>query len=310
MEFVFHGVRRNKYIIPVRILKPFLLASLIGSNFGSLGADELFVYGKWTLEEKGRRHYFFFKWNNLPSKVSWKPESEVFPINLRSGASEAESVLIQRDSITNQINLARIRIHRLAPPSHLLEQHNKRTADFAAQWFVEYYFYEPFTNPEESVVNDRYLVTLLDGTRAVERGKLPGASSSSSQQPILGEENKMNPVGAVKTYKKIQSPDFELSKVQWNSKAEEFPLNLKSEVEIARARVAREKSASSNHLVLQEISIESFLPSEVIRTRHLNLLENLGHWLVVFRFCEQGSEGEIKRDIYMLLDGTILEVTR
>jgi hypothetical protein len=258
---------------------------------------------------------YFFRWSELPSKVSWKPTSEEFPQNLQTAAAAASSFLKSEMRVTNRMNLGQIRIRRLQLSQPLLEAHGKRPEDFAAQWLVAFTFVLQPEGPERTVVS------LLDGSYATERPGATGNSKAKLAPRQRGEaqpssDRKESAYRASRTdsappknpYKEIHSQDFELPKVQWNPLVEGFPLSLKPEIQRARAHLTEKRSVPEDALSLEGISLEEFWPTEAALARNLNLLENMHHWLVVFQFCERAAV-PYGHCVYMLLDGRILQET-
>jgi hypothetical protein len=182
------------------------------------------------------------------------------------------------------VALGRIWIRRLLPPPWLLEAHGKRAEDFAAQWFVAFTFPLQPQGPrlDQFIVGgelalERTVVCLLDGSYAVEKKEPVQVPKFKAGPPCLAgqqtdgpphtrppESGYTNRPPLADPHRMIHSPDFELPKVQWDASridargyesrfADEFPMNLKSQLHRAKAYAASEKSVPESSLVLEGI---------------------------------------------------------
>jgi len=72
--------------------------------------------------------------------------------------------------------------------------------------------------------------------------------------------------------------------------------------------LSKNERVQGGALILQDISIERFIPDEAVAAQGLKLIDNFHHWLIVFRFGTLGdNSSKTGNAVYTLLDGTILQ---
>ena len=317
----FSGIRFVKFFQPILLL----ILCFCGATFAQHeDGGEMFLIGLGETVGTIRDHFdYFVKWSDIPCRAEWNPELNAFPIELGKEATRARSFLLDAKQITNGLTLNRVSISCFPLTKSAAEAHGKKTEDFDNQWLIAFaYWIKPIPNVIETK-HTYFAVMLLDGTYAKEKPEsLFDEANTISNKEFFKASLKDYP--DVKTieqsstqtniardqfnaYQKLRQANFEVPKVKWNAFSDSFPMNLRTQIALARNYLPKEHLDTSIKPELCEISIEHYIPLEAIQAQGLDPFSNMEtNWIVVFRYRQKSDGGTSFYNVYMLLDGTIL----
>ncbi len=292
-----------------------LFAAITGNGQGT--NDELFVIGTYIQHgdpfdfEPCNAHDYFVKWEKIPSR-EWEPGAP-FPLSLVSETVRARSFLSKDMQITNELQLSSIKIARLRASSDLAAAHGKSPAGLRKRWFMLINFDLQPTQPLHYCRHG--VLVLMDGSYGTERPMAEGTAAPARERAI--DKKGISRAATLRSisngpdpYQRLNyDPDFVIPKVQWKPFVAAFPLDLSAEALRAKDYLTKEGLSAGESVVLAEIRVDPYLPTEAIRASNLSFLDNLNHWVVVFRFAKDAEDATGGYSVFMLLDGTILQTT-
>jgi len=255
----------------------------------------------WLQPERPKYYEYALQWERLPSKVSWDPRSEIFPMEISNEAAKAKLYLDTQ--ITNNSQIQLIKIVKLELPNALMAN----GIEASNQWMLII----TLSTSEKGEL--RSIVFLLDGTRAQEqvgsggrRAVLTGdflgkTASKGGPQDKISREQTSDDFRA-----KLENSDFDIPSVQWDPLANPFPLDIKEQVAKAKAYLSKTKSLKDGSLFLTNITLSRFVPTAAIKTRQLTIQENFHHWMIAFLFGNNEASRTDRHEVVMLLDGHII----
>jgi hypothetical protein len=307
MQALLRISRRPSLVRTISLLFTILVLVCL-DTFADQGArDSVFVVGLDGL-------HYFVNWKQISSQPGWLAGQQPFPFRLGQEARRAESYLVERDQLTNHLDLDEVRIHRLLLPAQLVQAHQSNGEVSTNQWFVALTILVQPHGPT------KHIVMMMDGLYAAEKQRSSYDQSielSSPLRPLI--EQPVDSVTPNRTesqarvalrphpYEQINSATFAIPGVQWDPSVEEFPLDLSAQVNRAKKYLLADASVAEEALNLTEVYLKSYMPVEAVRANHLEFSHNRHHWLVVFRFSLNTSDLHRGYTVYMLLDGTMLQ---
>lgn len=268
----------------------------------------------------GERTRYTVPASDLPCPVTWNPESDPFPEELRSLVARASSFLKDARQLggshgATRFDLDNIQIKRIELTPRQINAIGKEESAFTNQWFVAVTFHgaDPVDLTAAHPVARKNVVLLLDGTWATEENdplQRPKWSATNFP-PVKSISNTLTRIGLpsssqdTDSYGKLSKADLPISKVQWDHFGQQFPLDLRAQASRAKDYLMSSPD-SPQRLTLTEICLWRYKPIEALRLATKPTTEHLHDWEAVFWFRDERRQ---EHDVHMLLDTTILPKT-
>jgi hypothetical protein len=274
-----------------------------------------------TLEPDGMRVYTVDA-SRLPSKVSWDPAHQQFPVKLNEEMQRASFCLTESKHLTNELGVMSISIERVVIPKSQRLAASLVLDDLADQWFVRFTFFPsdadgPTSAPPQMI--HHYVVMLLDGTYATETTAAwhhtdkspvanddkahPRSSAGGASNSVAGGRK---PRAVNNPYLRLLSADIPPSAVRWDATRSIFPMDLSAQAARAAAYLAQNygpmQQPRLHEVVIQPVGMDA------MRAHGVPFPEWHSHWVVVFKYEDRNLPVETD-DVYMLLDGNIFGST-
>jgi hypothetical protein len=293
----------------------------------SAPTNTLFLLG---IEHLGPAARFWIGWEHLPSRVTWCPIAQSFPLDLHAEAARAQAHLAAEKGITNRMKLNSIEIRRLAVPRWQLEAHAKGREDLSNHWYVVFSWgLEGAWIGKTTFVRHEHAIVMLDGALAIQtptQSKLPPPTQTGnySAQDLLAlrppgslvDPNLAAYPGVESVPQELNSRGFIIPSVVWDPHSEVIPIDISRQADGARRAVV-EKFGLAEELLLAEMEITRFRAGPFIKasgdsvhTRGTYLWGDLGHWCLTYYFSTATAPAEHAYRVYALLDERILNVVR
>jgi hypothetical protein len=282
-----------------------LIASAHGQETSRSEDKSIFVIGMVSAPSPTERWDYFVTPQQFKENPAWDPNTEPFPLYLGSEVARAQRLLEEKNNLADHLQLSHIEITRF--PVQVASN----------KWFITL----QFLKKDEPDLRQFATILLMNGSYAEQRHSFVSASEErifsdeqataravwdKPKRPTHLQQRESNPEQKLRPSQKLDEPDFEIPKIQWEPTKGNFPLDLSKKGRDARDYLIGNGSLSNPSAALQAISIWQFLPLGAITAKKVNLSDHTGHWYAKFQFWEKPDDQNTWRDVYFLLDDRLL----